>query len=83
VPVDAKLVVNHTRSAGAEFQPLATGLPTPSWDLIYRHALDVSPDGRTLAMASTTGGAWLTQDGGEHWQTLSVHLPPVAAVRLA
>jgi hypothetical protein len=83
VPVDAKLVVNLTRSAGAEFQPLATGLPTPSWDLIYRHALDVSPDGRTLAMASTTGGAWITQDGGERWQTLSVHLPPVAAVRLA
>ncbi len=83
VPVDAKLVVNLTRSAGAEFQPLATGLPTPSWDLIYRHALDISPDGRTLAMASTTGGAWITQDGGESWQPLSVHLPPVAAVRLA
>jgi hypothetical protein len=82
VPVDACLVVTRTHDAGATFTPLATGLPTPSWDLIYRHALDVTPDGRTLAMASTTGGAWVSQDGGESWQALSVHLPPVAAVRL-
>jgi photosystem II stability/assembly factor-like uncharacterized protein len=82
VPVDARLVVTRTRDAGATFTPHATGLPTPSWDLTYRHALDVTPDGRTLAMASTTGAAWVSQDGGERWQALSVHLPPVAAVRL-
>jgi hypothetical protein len=83
VPVDARFVVNQTRDGGISFQPRADGLPAPSWDLVYRHALDVSADGRTLAMASTTGGAWISVDGGLRWQTLSAHLPPVAALRLS
>jgi photosystem II stability/assembly factor-like uncharacterized protein len=83
VPVDARFVINQTRDGGRSFEACAAGLPAPSWDLVYRHALDVSADGRTLAMASTTGGAWISGDGGQHWQTLSAYLPPVAALRLA
>jgi len=41
----------------------------------------VADDGKTLLMASTTGGAWLSTNGGEHWQTISTTLPPVYAVR--
>ena len=26
-------------------------------------------------MGSTTGGLWASDDGGEHWQTVSLNLP--------
>ena len=28
-------------------------------------------------------GAWYSSDAGEHWQTISAHLPPVYAVCFA
>lgn len=81
IPVDARLVVSRTRDGGRSFEVLDRGLPTPSFDLIYRHALDVDAAGERLAMGSTTGGLWLSEDGGQSWRTLSTHLPPVYAVR--
>jgi hypothetical protein len=81
VPVDAKLVVSRTRDGGQSFDVLDRGLPAPSFDLVYRHALDVDRTGSVLAMGSTTGGLWLSEDGGDSWRTLSVNLPPVYAVR--
>lgn len=81
VPVDAKLVVSRTRDGGKTFDVLDRGLPSPSFDLIYRHALDVDRSGQRLAMGSTTGGLWLSEDGGESWRTLSGNLPPIYAVR--
>lgn len=81
VPVNARLVVSRTKDAGATFDVLGTGLPADSYDLIYRHALDVSADGQSLGMGSTTGSLWLSQDAGESWRTVSTHLPPVYAVR--
>jgi hypothetical protein len=81
VPVDARLVVTRTRDGGASFETLAQGLPQPAWDLIYRHGLIVDDSGQVLAMASTTGGLWVSEDGGERWQELSCHLPPVYALR--
>ena len=81
VPVDAKLVVSRTRDGGKTFDVLDRGLPTPSFDLIYRHALAVDRSGQRLAMGSTTGGLWLSEDGGESWRTLSGNLPPIYAVR--
>lgn len=84
VPVDAKLVVNKTRNGGETWAPQTTGLPDgPSYDLIYRHALDVDESGDSLIMGSTTGNLWASDDGGEHWRQLSAHLPPIAAVSFA
>ncbi len=83
VPVDGRVVVNRTGDGGNTFASLDQGLPLPpAYDLVYRHALDVGPDGRVLAMGSTTGGLWVSQDGGEHWELVSAHLPPVYAVRV-
>ncbi len=70
VPVDAKLVVSRTRDGGETFEVFDRGLPSPSFDLIYRHALDIDESGNVLAMGSTTGGLWLSDDGGESWRTL-------------
>lgn len=83
VPVDGKLVVSRTRDGGQTFDVLDRGLPCPSFDLIYRHALDVDDTGDLLAMGSTTGGLWLSHDGGDSWRTITTHLPPIYAVRFA
>lgn len=84
VPVDGRLVVSRTQDGGKSFDILNDGLPQrDAYDLIYRHGLAVDDDGRTLAMGSTTGSLWLSEDGGERWWTLSTHLPPIFAVRFA
>jgi hypothetical protein len=84
VPVDGKLLVTRTRDGGRSFQVLKQGLPKQtSYDLVYRHGLDVAADGKTLAMGSTTGGLWASEDGGRAWTELSSHLPPVYVVRFA
>jgi photosystem II stability/assembly factor-like uncharacterized protein len=84
VPVDGKLVVARTRDSGESFDTLSAGLPdVPAYDLIYRHALAVDGSGRRLAMGSTTGGLWLTEDGGDTWFEFPARLPPIACLRFA
>ena len=83
VPVGAALAVNRTRDGGETFESLRDGLPAADcYDLAYRHGLDVGADGRTLLMGSTTGGLWSSFDGGDHWQAVSMNLPPIYAVKL-
>ncbi len=82
VPVDGAVCVARTRDGGATFEVLRAGLPqTHAYDLVYRHALDVDPSGEVLAFGSTTGSLYVTEDGGDHWAAVSLHLPPVYAVR--
>ena len=82
VPVDGALVVNRTRDGGRSFETLRAGLPQNGcYDLVYRHGLSVSADGRQLMMGSTTGGLWASGDGGDSWAAVSNHLPPIYAVR--
>lgn len=81
-PVDGRFVVTRTRDGGASFETLSAGLPTgPAYDLVYRHALDLDGAGATLAMGSTTGSLWVSDDQGDTWTALSHHLPPVFCVR--
>ena len=61
---------------------MTQGLPQEhAYDLVFRHALDVDESGNTLAFGSTTGSVWLSENGGESWETLASNLPPVYAVR--
>ena len=84
VPVDAKLAVTRTRDGGRTFEVLRKGLPSgPSYDLMYRHGLDIDSTGERLAMGSTTGGLWISENRGDEWQCISGRLPPVFAVRFA
>lgn len=84
VPVDGRFVVTRTRDGGASFETLSRGLPqAEAYDLVYRHALTVGAQGRSLVMGSTTGALWLSEDAGESWSLLSAHLPPVAQVCFA
>lgn len=84
MPVDGRLLVTRTDDGGASFRSFGDGLPQhDAFHLVYRHGLAVAPDGRTLAMASTTGALWVSGDAGEHWQSVARDLAPVAAVRFA
>lgn len=84
VPVNGRLVVTRTRDGGRTFDVLTEGLPAAhSYDLVYRHALDVNGDGRCLAFGSTTGALWVTENGGDAWRCVSAHLPPIHCVRFA
>jgi hypothetical protein len=82
VPVDARLVVARTRNGGQSFDVLTSGLPqSHAYDLIYRHGLAVDDSGRCLAMGSTTGHLWISEDGGDSWGLVEGNLPPIACVR--
>lgn len=82
LPVDAALCVTRTRDGGQSFEVLRAGLPQQHcYDLIYRHGLAVDASGRRLLMGSTTGNLWASDDAGDSWQTVSLNLPPIYAVR--
>jgi hypothetical protein len=84
IPVDGRLVVARTRDAGRSFEVLTEGLPNRhAYDLVWRHALAVDPSGEQLAFGSTTGGLWISEDGGKSWTMPDARLPPIAAVRFA
>jgi len=80
IPVNGEMVVTRTDDGGATFRVLRGGLPQEhAYHLVYRHCLDVSPDGERLALGSTTGSLWLGD--GESFTALSTSLPPVLCVR--
>lgn len=81
-PIGGRVVVNRTRDGGKTFETLTRGLPQEhAYDLVYRHALDVDETGDCLAFGSTTGSLWMSENGGDAWQTVSSNLPPIYAVR--
>jgi hypothetical protein len=83
VPRDGALTVSRTSDGGKTWASFRAGLPQrDAFDLIYRHGLDVDGEGKRLAMGSTTGSLWVSEDAGEAWQLVNAHLPPVYAVRL-
>jgi hypothetical protein len=84
MPADGRMVVNETRDGGTSFEAHGYGLPQrDAYHLIYRHALVVADDGQTLAMGSTTGGLWISDDADATWHCVSRDLPPIAVLRWA
>jgi hypothetical protein len=82
VPVDGKMVVARTRDGAKSFETLRDGLPQrDAYDLVYRHGLAVDETGERLAMGSTTGHLWISEDGGARWTLVGANLPPIACVR--
>lgn len=84
IPVDAKVVVARTRDGGRSFEVLRNGLPQRhAYDLVWRHALAVDDTGERLALGSTSGGLWISENGGDSWTMPDARLPPIAVVRFA
>jgi photosystem II stability/assembly factor-like uncharacterized protein len=83
VPRDGALAVTRTSDGGKTWDSFRAGLPQrDAHDLVYRHGLDVDATGKQLAMGSTTGSLWVSENTGEAWQLVNAHLPPIYAVRL-
>jgi len=81
-PVDQKVVVQRTRDGGKTFDVQRNGLPQENaFDLVLRHGLAVDDTGERLAMGSSTGSVWTSDNGGEAWSLLSANLPQVNAVK--
>lgn len=84
IPVDGHMVVTRTRDGGRSFDVLREGLPQEhAYDLVFRHALAIDDSGDRLALGSTTGSLWITEDGGDRFVPVNQHLPPIHAVRFA
>jgi photosystem II stability/assembly factor-like uncharacterized protein len=84
VPVDGKVVVTRTRDGGKSFEVLREGLPQENaFDLIYRHAFALDASGKCLAMGSTTGSLWVSENSGDSWTLVNGHLPPIYEIRFA
>lgn len=82
VPVDGRVVVSRTTDGGETFEVFSEGLPTEhAYDIVFRHCLAISDDGKRLVMGSSTGSLWVSDDRGESWQTISKHLPQIYCVR--
>jgi len=82
IPRDGALAVTRTRDGGRTFETLREGLPQrDAYDLVYRHGLAVDATGARLAMGSTTGALWTSDDAGERWTLVNAHLPPIYTVQ--
>ncbi|QDU79908.1 hypothetical protein Pla110_16280 [Polystyrenella longa] len=82
IPFQGEFVVTRTQDGGKSFDKLTSGLPqNNAFDIVYRHALAVDPIGTTLAMGSTTGNLWISQNSGDDWKSISNHLPPVYCLK--
>ena len=81
--IEQRLVVMRSDDAGVSWEEQQGGLPHPAWDFPFRHALDVSADGNTLVLGTTSGNLYISDDGGRNWQTLSNSLPVIYSIRFA
>lgn len=78
--IDGGLFVARTRDGGETWEQLREGLPQDNaFDVVYRHALHAR--GGALAFGSTTGNLYVSDNGGDSWQTVGNNLPPIYSVR--
>lgn len=81
-PEDGRVVVTRTHDGGRSFDVLRRGLPQDhAYDIVYRHALDIDQSGERLALGSTTGNLWVSEDSGDSFINVGGHLPPIYAVQ--
>lgn len=64
----------RTRDAGKTWQKIVTGLPDHAIARVVRE----DPQRKELLYAGTETGAYLSFDGGGHWQSLQLNLPTVS-----
>jgi hypothetical protein len=82
IPVGGNVVVSRTTDGGKTFEVFDKGLPQGyAYDLVFRHAMDIDDTGDRLIFGSTTGSLWISENGGEAWETISNHLPPIYCTR--
>lgn len=81
-PIDGRVVVTRTQDGRKTFDILTNGLPQQhAYDLVLRRALDISNDGYSLAMGSSTGNLDITANQRDQWHGVAKYLPPIYSVR--
>ncbi len=82
VPDQGKVIVSRTNDGCANFDVLSNGLPQEhAYDIVFRHALDIDSTGDVLAIGSSTGSLWISENQGDSWIAVNTHLPPIYALR--
>ncbi|HYX70997.1 MAG TPA: hypothetical protein VE825_17815, partial [Terriglobales bacterium] len=76
---DLKPYIYRTRDYGKGWQMVAGGIGAAD----YVHSVREDPVRAGLLYAATEGGVYVSFDDGEHWQSLTLNLPPVRASDLA
>jgi photosystem II stability/assembly factor-like uncharacterized protein len=80
--IDGGLFVARTHDGGQTWTRLREGLPQEhAYDVVLRHALGNRGD--LLALGSTTGNLYVSENRGDRWQAVAHHLPPIYSVRFA
>ena len=78
VAVGQSLCVSRTDNGGKTWTSYRKGLPQEaSFDITFRHALTKKKD--MLAFGTTTGNLYLSNDGGESWNSINNNLPLIYA----
>jgi hypothetical protein len=80
--LDGALAVGRTRDGGNNWELLRKGLPQHNTHLsILREAMDTDAYSPVGVYFGTAGGQlYYSRNGGDNWQTLTGHLPPVYSV---
>ena len=68
---DSNPYIYRTHDAGKTWQKIVTGLPESSIARVVRE----DPARKGLLYAGTETGAYISFDGGDHWQPLQLNLP--------
>ena len=77
---DGRCRVYRSSDAGGTWEALENGLPQhDAYVTVLRDGFCASPSG--LYFGTRTGEVFGSTDGGERWETLADHLPPVLCVR--
>jgi photosystem II stability/assembly factor-like uncharacterized protein len=72
----------YTEDSGTTWSEQRNGLPQDHcFDIVLRHALDVK--GETIAMGTSGGSLYISENGGDFWLCLNDHLPRVFSARFA
>ena len=83
-PPDGKLRVYRSKSGGNDWEPLTQGLPQQDCYVnVLRDAMAVDTLDTCGVYFGTTGGqVYCSPDGGDTWQAIASHLPPVLSVEV-
>lgn len=80
IAVDRSLFALHTKDGGKSWVEQRNGLPQQHcYDIVLRHALDVK--GEELAFGTSGGSLFVSDNGGDSWQSICHHLPRIFSAR--
>jgi hypothetical protein len=74
------LSVCRSTDGGETWVEKRSGLPQRHcYDVVFRHAMDAKD--RSVVFGTTCGSLWASDDRGDSWASIALHLPPIFSVR--